>query len=109
VIVPSPMRSTCLADFKVEEYYLLPSTSAENDCSMSAKDRFLNGSMVEFKSPGSVVLPNEDNIEKLQITLEKGYALSDGKAFSNGTYEFQKSAVVFFYQGCKAQLLVKYI
>jgi hypothetical protein len=95
----------CLADFKVEEYYLLPSISAENDFSMSASKQFLDGLMVDFESTESIVLPNTDNVKKLEIGLEKGHALSAGKEFSEGTYEFQKNAIIVFYQGCRAQLV----
>jgi hypothetical protein len=95
----------CLADFKVQKYYLLPPTTAENDSSMSTSKQFLDGSMVDFTSPESITLPNQDNIKRLEIKLEKGHALSDGKEFSKGTYEFQKSAIVVFYQGCRAQMV----
>jgi hypothetical protein len=95
----------CLADFKVEEYYLLPSISAENDFIMSASERFLNGFTVDFNSPEKIVLPNKENVMKFEIVLEKGYAYSNGEEFSEGTHEFQKSAIVVFYQGCKARLV----
>jgi hypothetical protein len=61
--------------------------------------------MVEFESPESIVLPNEDDIKKLEIKIEHGYILSSGHGSSKGTHEFQKGATVVFYQGCKAQLI----